>query len=395
MRDRMHPSVKTGMTGIVPQGLAERARLALAIVCTALVLLMLAAVLQPAAAADQEEANRLIVQSVKLHNIAAASEDLETRAANLQRVLENLQRIVDVLAGSDHAVTLVAGEQVAGLSIPDIRHELAQVQGELDALRATQPGAVYEYHAPALYSAAIYETSKGDPFISVVTAVSGMNLQYTTVNHESFIDERWTSVCWDYLGEEGQWSQTQEFQFDCRQLFPATLGQQFQIVSETTLDTGKRLSEVWDVEVTYYERDEDFGHLVSFAGPLERITGNERERVMQQHVYSAGTGLISRIVFDADADTGEGGDVIEAVEYHELGSRAVADLVIGCSRQGSGVERLQECVCGARFFERTLGPDDLARFAQIMTARAEQAAENAEFMSAIEARMPELKDECD
>lgn len=336
-----------------------------------------------AQASDAEEANRLIVQSVKLYYEARDSEDLSLQVSNLDRILENLERIVDVHSGSPHAVTLVTGGEVGGLSISAIAEQLAAVEAQIMLARLSAPGTAYDYQAPPAYMALLYDASEGDPFISMIVGVEGMRSEYWSADAKSSVEERWTAVCWDYLGEEGDWSQTQVYQFDCRQMFPATIGQEFQIVSETTTMTGDRWSSVWNVEVGFYGISELFGRQVSFAGVTERVTRQGRERAYQEHVYSVDTGLVTRLQSGGDPDTGMGGLTVEVVDYFQAASLASLEVLGRCARANTGLEPLRRCLCGANVVEQTLRPEQLERFASILRSNSESAPENAGFLMEI------------
>jgi TPR repeat protein len=77
------------------------------------------------------EVNRQIVAARKAYDLAQTLGGDDRRAA-LQEALDRLTQIVDRYPGADHAVTLVGGGEVAGISIPSLKGAIAAGRGAGD-----------------------------------------------------------------------------------------------------------------------------------------------------------------------------------------------------------------------------------------------------------------------
>ena len=85
----------------------------------------------------REAANRLIVAARKRYNAGLAAPQPRVRLLALAEARQALLQIIDNYPGTDHAVTLIGGESVAGLSLPMIEEAIRATQ----TLIASQSGA--------------------------------------------------------------------------------------------------------------------------------------------------------------------------------------------------------------------------------------------------------------
>lgn len=93
----------------------------------------------PATADDAVQANRLLVEAVKLLEEAATKSEID-KAGPLQDALAKLNEIVDDHPSSETAVKLVTGQPIGFLLLSDLQHQIVTAQlmsGDVEGALAT------------------------------------------------------------------------------------------------------------------------------------------------------------------------------------------------------------------------------------------------------------------
>ena len=157
------------------------------------VVLLMVLVVHPAWAGQQERANKLFVESVKLIQAALDEQDVEVRHGQLIEAQENFQRIIEDYPSSDVATKLISGQSIGQYSLESVRdvvdrayNEVLAKQLRIAAKKAEEQSIIAAKTAENLLSqmaeTRMYED--GEPLAQEFrTLMAQLQLDYGKTNH--------------------------------------------------------------------------------------------------------------------------------------------------------------------------------------------------------------------
>lgn len=165
----------------------------------------------PAGADDPAQANRLLVEAVKLIQAAEQEQPASQKLAKLQSALAKLNQIMDDHPSSDVAVKLITDQEIGSLSLPklmdaiqaaedkatnQLAHEILQAAGSREEVVA----GLDEIADPEFRQKVLQE-------ISSILSHSGLNLEEKlffakSIEDTSIRDDRLQSIAFDQVEKE-------------------------------------------------------------------------------------------------------------------------------------------------------------------------------------------------
>ncbi len=307
---------------------------------------------------DRAEANRLVVEAVKAYQRAHASDDPAVKSEALNSALAALQKIIDDYPGADHAVTLISGGEIAGISIPLLRGALREAElapAGPDTMPQTES---YDDRVPEIGLAILYQQSDVGPVISVVTSTDGKKVEYFNASQGQYQRDVWRAICNSSYATGSDWWQRTTYRQGCDTVFPVTPGNEYRMTGNIVDSDGTSEVAAWHFVAAAGELHPVFGETLSFSG-LTYVAGPTSATLKHQEVViSIDHGIITQMSSTSNLTNLEGGWSTRAVDYIQLSSTWMQEHLYNCTTAAMTRSGIARCFCAMKSFEGSLSPND-------------------------------------